>query len=110
MSRTCKIVNEYMPEAVSHPGGTLEDALEERGMSHAELAEHTGRPKKTIHKIIKGRTIITPETAIQFERVLGIPASFWSNRQRSYDVYVARKAEEKTSFYSHAPAWERGLI
>ena len=99
-----------MPETVSHPGGTLEDALEERGMSQAELAERTGRPKKAIHEIIKGKTVITPETAIQLERVLGIPASFWSKRQRRYDEYIAIKAEEEPSFYSHAPAWERGLM
>ena len=105
-----RIVNEYRPETVSHPGGTLEDVLEEKGMSQAELAERTGRPKKAIHEIIKGKTVITPETAIQLERVLGIPASFWSNRQRRYDEYIARKSEEKSSFYSHAPAWERGLM
>ena len=89
-----RIVNEYMPETVSHPGGTLEDALEERGMSQAELAKRTGRPKKAIHEIMKGRAALTPETAIQLERVLGIPASFWRNRQRRYDEYIATTAEE----------------
>ena len=88
-----ELIDEYNPESVSHPGTTLEDVLEERGMSQAELCERTGRPKKTINEILKGKASITPETALQFERVLGIPASFWNNRQRQYDESLARGKE-----------------
>jgi HTH-type transcriptional regulator / antitoxin HigA len=86
--------DEYRPDTVSHPGGTLADFLEERGMSQAELAERTGRPKKTINEIVKGKNGITPETALQLERVLGAPASFWNKRQSRYDEYSARLEEE----------------
>ncbi len=85
-----EIKNEYTPEIITFPGVTLAEALEERSMSQAELSERTGRPRKTINEIIKGRTAITPETAIQLERVLGIPASFWNNRQRQFDESMAR--------------------
>ena len=78
------IQNQYTPDYVSPPGETLQEVLEERGMSQAELAERTGRPKKTINEIINGKAAITPETALQLERVLGIPASFWNNRERRY--------------------------
>ena len=37
---------EYNPDYVSPPGETLQEALDERGLSQAELAERTGRPKK----------------------------------------------------------------
>jgi HTH-type transcriptional regulator/antitoxin HigA len=88
--------NQYKPIWISHPGETLKDFLDERGISQAELAERTGRPKKTINEIIKGKAPITPETAIQFERVLRVPASFWNSRQRMYDECKARKtADEK---------------
>ena len=90
-----KIVNEYVPEYVTHPGETLEDILEENGMTQAELAKRTGRPKKTINEIINGKAAITPETAIQFEKVFGIPSSFWNNRQSIYDAYVAKKIENE---------------
>jgi len=63
-----QITNEYIPNEVSHPGETLLDVLEERGMSQAELADRTGRPKKIINEIIKGKLGISPETAIQLER------------------------------------------
>lgn len=87
--------NEYAPDVVSTPGETVAEALNEHLMTQAELAERTGRPKKTINEIIKGKAAITPETALQLERVLGIPASFWNNRERHYRVYLARKEEQK---------------
>ena len=91
-----RIDNEYAPRTVSPPGATLEEALKERGMSQAELSERTGRPKKTINEIVRGSAAITPETAIQLERVLGIPASFWNARQRYFEESIARQeAEEK---------------
>jgi len=61
-------------------------------MTQMELAERSGRPLKTINEIVKGKTAITPETAIQLERVLGIPARFWSNRERHYrNIWRIRK-------------------
>lgn len=85
--------NEYLPDVVSPPGETLLEMLEERGMSQAELAERTGRPKKTINEIIKGKATITPATALQLERVLGAPASFWNDREQNYRESLARQAE-----------------
>lgn len=85
--------NAYRPDSVSIPGDTLADLLEERSMTQAELAERTGRPLKTINEIIKGKSAITPETAIQFERVLGTPAEFWNQREANYRAFLARKKE-----------------
>lgn len=87
------IQNEYMPDLVSPPGETLLEMLIERGMSQAELAERTGRPKKTINEIIKGKATITPATSLQLERVLGAPASFWNDREQHYRENLARQAE-----------------
>lgn len=81
------VVNEYKPDYVSPPGETLREVLEEMGMSRADLAIRMGRPKKTINEIIKGKAAITADTAVQLERVLGVPTSFWNNRQRHYDDF-----------------------
>lgn len=89
------IDTEYLPDVISPPGETLHDILEERGMTQSELAERTGRPKKTINEIIKGKTTLTPDTAIQLERVLGTPASFWINRERNYQEWLARQREKQ---------------
>ncbi|RQV95359.1 ImmA/IrrE family metallo-endopeptidase [bacterium] len=90
------IQNTYIPDVVSPPGETLLEILRERGMSQAELAERTGRPKKTINEIIKGKAALTPETAIQLERVLGTPSSFWNNREQNFREWLARQDERKS--------------
>ena len=86
--------NRYSPDVVSLPGETLAELLAERGLSQAELAERMGRPKKTVNEIIKGKTPITPETALQLERVLSVRASFWNNLESNYRAHVARQEEE----------------
>jgi HTH-type transcriptional regulator/antitoxin HigA len=85
--------NQYMPDTASPPGETLEEVLDSRGMSQAELAERMGRPKKTINEIVKGKAAITAETALQFERVLGISAAFWIAREQNYRESLARARE-----------------
>jgi len=90
-----KIKNQYEPDFVSPPGETLLETIEALGMSQAELAERTGRPKKTINEIVKGKAAITPETALQFERVLGVPASFWNKREYHYREFLAREGERE---------------
>ena len=83
-------VNQYFADYAVPPGEILLETLEERGMTQAELAERTGRKKKTINEIIKGKAPITPETALQFERVFGIPAGFWNNLEQLYRADLAR--------------------
>jgi addiction module HigA family antidote len=87
--------NEYLPETVSPPGETLQELLDERHMTQVQLADRTGRPKKTINEIIKGKAPITPETALQLERVLGVTASFWNARESHYQQYLAREHERE---------------
>jgi addiction module HigA family antidote len=72
----------FQPNYAVPPGETLRETLEFLGMTQAQLADRTGRPKKTINEIISGKAAITAETALQLERVLGVPASFWSNLER----------------------------
>lgn len=89
-------MNSYSPDFVTPPGESLAETLAAIGMSQVELAKRMGRPAKTINEIVKGVTRITSETALQFERVLGIPASFWNNREAHYQEFLARKAESQT--------------
>ncbi|NLJ39815.1 MAG: HigA family addiction module antidote protein [Candidatus Atribacteria bacterium] len=86
--------NQYIPQVAFHPGETLSEKLDELGMGPKEFAIRTGKPEKTIIAIIKGKSSITAEMAVQFEHVLKIPAHFWLNIQRNYDEFIAR-AERK---------------
>lgn len=89
------VTNQFYPNYAVLPGETLLDTINAIGMSQAELAERTGRPKKTINEIIKGKAPITPETALQLERVLGVPARFWNNLESNYRETVAQLAEQE---------------
>jgi HTH-type transcriptional regulator/antitoxin HigA len=84
-------INQYIPQVAFHPGETLSEKLDELGMGPKEFAVRTGKPEKTIIAIIKGKSSITAEMAVQFEHVLKIPAHFWLNMQRNYDEFVARE-------------------
>lgn len=85
----------FTPDFAVPPGETLLEVLESRGLTQIELAERTGRPKKTINEIIKGHAAITPETALQFERVLGIEAAFWTALEWDYQSAIARRSERE---------------
>jgi len=83
-------------EIISCPGDTLAEHIEYTGMTQSELAERMGRPKKTINEIIQGKAQITPETAIQLERVVGISADFWVECERRYRLRLAEIDEAET--------------
>lgn len=87
-------IYDFEPDFIVTPGETLMETIETMGISQTELAKRTGRPLKTINGIIKGNTAITHETALQFEKVMGIPASFWINLEGNYRQQLAIKKEE----------------
>ena len=95
--------NQYIPQVVFHPGETLVEKLKEMKMGPKEFAVRTGKPEKTISKVLSGKSSITPDMAVQFESVTKIPAHFWLNRQRSYDEYIARK--KRKSIIESAAEW-----
>lgn len=81
----------WQPDWAVPPGELLLEALQDREMTQSELAQRLGRPLKTVNEIIKGKAAITPETAIQLERALGISASFWTNLETQYRDTMARQ-------------------
>jgi len=87
---------EIMKSLLSPPGDTIQEHIDFIGMSQAELAERMGRPKEKINDLIKGREPISTITAFQLEKVLGIPASFWLNREKTYrkEKYELLQQEE----------------
>ncbi|MBW2618882.1 MAG: HigA family addiction module antidote protein, partial [Deltaproteobacteria bacterium] len=85
--------SQYAPDYLVRPGDVLEEYLESYGMTQAELAIRTGLTKKTINEIIKGKSPITPESALKLERSLGRPAHFWNNLERQYQEDRTRLAE-----------------
>jgi addiction module HigA family antidote len=92
--------HEYEPDYVVTPGEILQDALEDVGMSQAELAKRTGLAPKTVNQIVKGHAPISTETAILLERVLGTKARFWSNLETIYRERLAKR-EQRAQLERH---------
>jgi HTH-type transcriptional regulator/antitoxin HigA len=90
-----KPLRAFTPDFAVPPGETVLEVLESLGLTQIELAERTGRPKKTINEIINGHAAITPETALQLERVLGVEAAFWTSLEGEYRGALAKRAERE---------------
>jgi HTH-type transcriptional regulator / antitoxin HigA len=78
------------PDVAIHPGRLLGETLAAKGMTQTELAMRTGRPIQALNEIISGKKAITPDTALELERVLGTRATIWLNLQRDYEYNKAR--------------------
>lgn len=83
----------FEPDYAVPPGATLKETLESKGLSQADLSLRTGLAEKTISQIVNGIAPITYETAEKLEMAMGIPASFWNQRELRYRETLARCAE-----------------
>lgn len=75
-----------------HPGETLSDLLNDRGIAPKQFALTLGIPDKQLFSILHGTSPITAEIAHLLEKELDIPASFWLNLQSNYDAELAQLA------------------
>ena len=91
------ITNTYFPDYAIHPGEILEETLLARQMKKTDLAERAELSLKTVSLIINGKEQISADTAIKFERVLGVSASIWSNVDANYKLFVARSRSRVSS-------------
>jgi HTH-type transcriptional regulator / antitoxin HigA len=85
----------FSPDYAVAPGETLLETLEALKMTQAELATRIERPLKTINEIVKGKSAITPETALQLEQALGVPAAVWSGLESNYQLVLATAREKE---------------
>lgn len=95
--------NAYQPDYAVPPGWVLADMIEAREISQAEFARRCGRSAKLISDITAGKAPVEPETALQFERVLGMDASIWLNIEANYQLHQAKEQEEQA--FEKSIAW-----
>jgi addiction module HigA family antidote len=81
----------FNPDYASPPGVMLAETIEYLGITQTELARRMGRPIKTINEIIQAKAAVTADTALELERVLGVPAHLWMNMEANYREHLARK-------------------
>lgn len=83
------------PDRAIPPGELLLETLETLGLTQADLARRAGRPAQAINEMVRGTKEITAETALQFERVLGVPAHIWTRLEADYRATRARLDDRK---------------
>ena len=103
-------IDEYRPDYAVPPGLVLEERLRTHGISQAEFARRCGRSAKLISEIIAGKAPISPRTAVQFERVLGVDADIWLGIEKDYRLHQARAAEATAGGDSSTPARSTGRV
>jgi HTH-type transcriptional regulator / antitoxin HigA len=80
----------FNPDYAAPPGDMLAETIEYLGITQTELARRMGRPIKTINEIIQAKAAVTADTALELERVLGVPAHLWMNMEANYREHLAR--------------------
>ena len=85
--------NELHPSTYFHPGGMLQEEVEERKLKKAELAALIGILPGHLSELFKGKRNINARIAVRLEKVLGISAEYWLGLQSAYDLAQARELE-----------------
>jgi addiction module HigA family antidote len=88
----------------THPGETLRDELEARGLSANRLALALRVPSGRITEILHGKRAITTDTALRLGRYFGTGPRFWMTRQINYDLYLAEREAGARIFAEVQPA------
>ena len=87
------IKKEIYSDLAIPPGEFLEEVIEELAITKKELAQRMNRPASKLSAIFSGDKAITPETALQLENVVGVPAHIWTGLEDEYRLTLARQEE-----------------
>lgn len=80
-------------DLIIHPGETLNDIIEQRGINQSELAKRTGFSAKHISSVLSGSDNISTKFAKSLEYALGIDMMFWINLQNIYNQEILEYEE-----------------
>jgi addiction module HigA family antidote len=78
-----------------HPGEIVADNLAELGVTVKDAADALGVTRQQLHKVISGRSGITPEMAVRLEKAIGSTADTWLRMQMDYDLAHIRRSALK---------------
>lgn len=79
--------------APDHPGTFLTEEIEARGWAKGDLAYILGIDPAELSRILNGHVGISPKMAIALGDAFDIPAEFFANLQKLYDLGQAEKAD-----------------
>jgi addiction module HigA family antidote len=76
-----------------HPGALAKANLDELNLSVAQAAKSIKITRQQLHNVVQGRSAVTPQMALRFEKAFGGSADMWLRMQAAYDLAQARRRE-----------------
>ncbi|MEO5598255.1 MAG: HigA family addiction module antitoxin [Novosphingobium sp.] len=81
-----------------HPGRWLrEEIVDPHGLSVTDLARHIGVSRQAVSMLLNGRTGLTAEMAIRFEKAFGLNADTLCRMQTAHELAGARERQDDIS-------------
>jgi len=78
---------------IEHPGTFIVEELEARNWQQVDLAYILGKSPQQLSPILKGKISITPDMATALGDAFDMPADFFANLQKMYDLQKARPVD-----------------
>jgi addiction module HigA family antidote len=78
-----------------HPGEIVGDNITELGVTIKGAADALGVTRQQLHKVISGRSSITPEMAVRLEMAIGSTADTWLRMQAEYALAHVSRSDLK---------------
>jgi addiction module HigA family antidote len=77
-----------------HPGELVRENLDDLGLSIAEAAIGLGITRQQLYNVVNGKSSISPEMALRFEKAFGGSADIWLRMQANFDLARLRSHAE----------------
>lgn len=66
------------------PGATLAELLQDRQITYKDFANRLECSERVLKKLINGEIELSEKMSTQLEKLLGVPAQFWTNLEKNY--------------------------
>jgi HTH-type transcriptional regulator/antitoxin HigA len=89
---TTSKISTYHPDYLVPPGSTLLETIDVLGIDQRELTKRSCLFVKHLSQLINGKSPISQDFTIAFERGLSVPARFWNTLESNFQKRLAQLA------------------
>jgi HTH-type transcriptional regulator/antitoxin HigA len=91
--------------SVDHPGTFIAEELETRGWSQVDLAYILGMKVQQLNPLLNGKANITPDLAAALGDAFDMPAEFFANLQKLYELNRVKPVDPGVRTRAHWASW-----
>ncbi len=89
------IEKEFEPDWACPPGENIKEVLKKNQWTIEEFAKRMGFTKNNVEHLLKGKTVITEDIALNLVKVLGSSIHFWLKLESFYRANLSRQKQKK---------------